>query len=255
MNRHAMRFLAAVLAILVPAAPVLADRTEWSETATLKTKRIFDDGGNLVYEENFNKASGVRVGPVFDKRPASAAAPSAATASTAAASTAPAEPEVAYAQEGERIFLREDSIIKVKLLETLDSRTAKRGDSFRYVVLTDVVCRDRRIIREGTAGTGKVLDVRRRSNWGRSGRVTCGFNFVSTVNGTRVRLAMTKRARERNEAEGYAAGASMIGLIALGPLGLVGGAFVKGRDVTIPADSVFYLGVEENVDVTGEATR
>ena len=247
MNRTASRILAAALALLVPTAPVLADRTEWSETATLKTKRIFDDGGTLVYEENFNKTSGVRVGPIFDERPAAGAAPS-ATAVTAA----PTEPEVAYTQEGERIFLREDSIIKVRLLDTLDSRTAKRGDTFRYVVLTDVVCRDRKIIREGTAGTGKVLDVRRRSTWGRSGRVTCGFSFVSTVNGTRVRLAMTRRARERNEAEGYAAGASLIGLMALGPLGLVGGAFIKGRDVTIPSDSVFYLGVEENVDVTGE---
>jgi hypothetical protein len=251
MNRTVSRFMAAVLAFLVPVTPLLADRTEWSETATLKTKRIFDDGGNLVYEENFNKASGVRVGPIFDERPAHA--PS--TAADRSPDAPPADPEVAYTQEGERIFLREDSIIKVRLLDSLDSRTTKRGDTFRYVVLTDVVCRDRKIIREGTTGTGKVLDVRRRGNWGRSGRVTCGFNFVSTVNGTRVRLAMTKRARERNEAEGYAAGASLIGLMALGPLGLVGGAFVKGRDVTIPTDSVFYLGVEENVDVTGEATR
>lgn len=217
-GRAASRVVAVILAVVVPARAALADWNEWCDTATPRVTCVVGGG------------------------PAPATAP------------IHAETDVAYTQEGERVFLREDSVIEVKLLDGLDSRTARRGDGFRYLVLTDVVCLDRRIVREGTTGTGKVLAVGRRGWWGRPGWVLCGFSFVATVRGTPVRLALTRRARDPNVAEGFAAGASLIGLAACGPLGLVGGAFVTGRDVRIPAGSVFRLGAEDNVDVTGRST-
>ena len=62
-------------------------------------------------------------------------------------------------------------------------------------------------------------------------------------------MALTKEATELNKRVGYAAGASLVGLALLGPIGLVGGVFVYGDDVNIPKGSILYLGVEKDATV------
>lgn len=219
------------------------ERVEWSESATLKTKRIFNGSGDLIYEENFNKSTGKRVGPVFDKRPKIKAPP-------------PAKKRlVTFQKTSDGFTLVKDSLIKVRLLRELSSRKTKKGESFDFEVVDSVIFEGKRVIPAKSKGTGTVSRVVRRGRWGRMGRITCDFDSVVTPGGQRVSLMMSKRARNWNKQEGYAAGASMIGLMALGPVGVVGGMFVKGRDVTIPKGAIFYLGVKEDVDVRPQAIR
>ena len=51
-----------------------------------------------------------------------------------------------------------------------------------------------------------------------------------------------------------AVGASTIGALALGPVGLVGGLFVKGKDVELPAGSVLYIQTQRDVTTKGLVT-
>lgn len=51
--------------------------------------------------------------------------------------------------------------------------------------------------------------------------------------------------------EAAAVGASTIGALALGPIGLVGGFFVKGKDVSLPAGSTLYIETQEAVTTKG----
>ena len=229
------------------------DRVEWSESATLKTKRMFNESGDLVYEENFHKSTGKRVGPVFDKRPK--VKPLVKARQRAKGPETAKERLVTFQKTGSGFTLVKDSLVKVRLLKELSSRRTKKGESFYFEVVDPVIFEGKRVIPAKSRGTGTVSRVVRRGRWGRKGRITCDFDSVVTPGGQRVSLMMSKRARNRNKQEGYAAGASMIGLMALGPVGVVGGMFVKGRDVTIPKGAIFYLGVKEDVDVRPQAIR
>ena len=235
MKNHLLFSIHLVILTIFFTACLFAEKTEWSESTTLKTKRIFDDKGDLVYEVNYDKDSGIIVGTVFDTRPK--------------ATVDKKEALITVRRDGGKYVLAHDSLIKVKLRETLDSRSTKVGEKFTFVVVEDVEYEGKKIISTGATGTGIVKNVRRHGRWGRSGRINCQFNHVTTPTGKNVTLAMSKRARECNESVGYAAGASMVGLIALGPIGIVGGMFVYGKDVTIPKGSVFYLGVDGDVNV------
>jgi hypothetical protein len=63
---------------------------------------------------------------------------------------------------------------------------------------------------------------------------------------------MGERATQQNqEAVTLAAGASMAGVLLLGPIGLVSGYFVRGKDVTIEANTEFFVEVAEDTTVWG----
>ena len=61
----------------------------------------------------------------------------------------------------------------------------------------------------------------------------------------KIYLAETVISPEPRRPEALGAGA--LGLVAFGPIGLAGGAFIKGHDVSIEAGSIFH--VEVAVDV------
>ena len=48
-----------------------------------------------------------------------------------------------------------------------------------------------------------------------------------------------------------AAGASLAGMVILGPVGIVGGAFVHGKEVNIPADVEMYIQIKEDTNAYG----
>ena len=55
--------------------------------------------------------------------------------------------------------------------------------------------------------------------------------------------------------EAAAVGASTIGALALGPIGLVGGLFVKGKDAVLPAGSELYIQTAQPVTTKGLVLR
>ncbi len=257
------RWTAVVAALLLAATlrplPAGARKVVWTETATLKTKSIYDDDGTLVYQENFDKKTGERVGRVYDIRKKRRAGKKKGKERKAPAS-ARCAPRSTYIEDktlslkrlrfrrGPRgeIVLEKNSLIKVRLLDTLSTKTSKPGDRFRFVVTNNLYYERLLLIPRGTQGTGVVKRVHGPRNWGRSGRLVCDFEFVRTVDGVPVRLELNDYAVRMNQAEGFAAGASFMGLVVLGPVGLVGGMFVKGKHTTILAGSEFYLAVKKD---------
>ena len=61
-------------------------------------------------------------------------------------------------------------------------------------------------------------------------------------------------AKDKLKMEAAAVGASTIGALALGPVGLVGGFFVKGKDVELPAGSELYIQTQKDVTTKGLVT-
>jgi hypothetical protein len=51
-----------------------------------------------------------------------------------------------------------------------------------------------------------------------------------------------------------AAGASVAGMLLFGPVGIIGGAFVKGRNVNVPAGSELFIQTENEQSLYGVIT-
>ena len=62
---------------------------------------------------------------------------------------------------------------------------------------------------------------------------------------------MLFRSKEEYKRTAGAVGASAAGAIILGPVGLVGGLFVHGNEVDIPAGTTMYAETKENAEVVG----
>ena len=90
---------------------------------------------------------------------------------------------------------------------------------------------------------------------GRDGRIVIDFGRVASLDGTFVELRVDQRATEKNKSLELAAGASMAGVMLLGPVGLVGGYFIKGKDVGIQERQPFYVETLRAVQVSGLILR
>ncbi|NLY52774.1 MAG: hypothetical protein GX063_07680, partial [Firmicutes bacterium] len=83
------------------------------------------------------------------------------------------------------------------------------------------------------------------------GRLVVDFGTLSAIDGSPVALVMEEKATEKNKSLELAAGAGMAGAILLGPIGLAGAWFVKGKDVVIPMGTEFYVEVMRDARVSG----
>ncbi len=238
-------------------ASSFADQVKWSETATLKTKTVFNRAGKVVYQCNFDKATGKIIGTVLDRR--SKAKKKVHPRKKSQTSKKPVFVP-AFRSTSTGTILVADTLIKVKILNNITTRRRpkgrrrrflnQRGMSFSYQVLTTLNHKGRKIVAPGTKGGGVIRRLTRRGRFGRGGRLGLSFGSILSSTGHRIPLILSKRAAEYNLIMGDAAGASIGGALLLGPIGLVGGAFVKGKDLTINAGSVMWVAVEGDISLS-----
>ena len=150
-----------------------------------------------------------------------------------------------------QITLPAETLVKVALETTISSSTAQVGDKVVYRVTEDVMVEGRVVVPAGTRSIATVTEVTAAGRLGKDGRVLVDFGRVSSLDGTKIPLEVDERATEKNRSLELAAGASMAGIILLGPVGLVGGYFVKGRDVQIEANTQFYVETARAIPVLG----
>ena len=150
------------------------------------------------------------------------------------------------------VTVPKETLVKIKILNDLDSGKNKVGDKVRYRVLDDVMIKDRLVIAAGTEGVGTIQEVNTAKRLGVDGRLVVDFGTLPAIDGSPVSLIMEERATEKNKSLELAAGAGMAGVILLGgPIGLAGAWFVKGKDVVIPMGTEFYVEVMRDARVSG----
>ena len=149
------------------------------------------------------------------------------------------------------VNIEEQTLVEIQLLQTVDSGKNKEGDEVKYRVSSDVIVDDRIVIPKGAIGIGKITQVVSAGSLGRNGRIVIDFGAVPALDGSNIRLQMSERATEENRRLELAAGASMAGVLLLGPLGLAGGYFVKGEDVQIKSETRFFVETERTRETLG----
>ena len=107
------------------------------------------------------------------------------------------------------------------------------------------------VLPKGAKGYGTIKKIVPARSFGRDARIDLNFTHVTAVDGTRVPVYVGDLAKQEAKTVAGAAGASIGGMIIFGPIGVVGGAFVKGQSVVIPAGTNTFVQVTNDTDVTG----
>lgn len=147
--------------------------------------------------------------------------------------------------------LFKDTLIKIKTVSELDSRKNRKGDLVVYQAVEDVYSSGLLVIPKGMQGTGTITKVQQARNFGRDAALEVSFDTMTAFDGTVVKTEMGDKAKEETKSLAKAAGASVAGMALLGPIGVVGGAFVRGSDITIPVGTEMYIQVNADVNVYG----
>jgi hypothetical protein len=149
------------------------------------------------------------------------------------------------------VTLPKDSLIKIKFMEDISSKQNVAGDKVDIAVDDNVYVGEALVLPKGAKGTATIAKVVQPRIFGRDARIDINFTDVTGVSGEKIPVTMGELAKQQAKTAAGAAGASIGGMILFGPVGVVGGAFVKGSSVTIPAGSNTYVQVQEDTPVQG----
>ncbi len=151
----------------------------------------------------------------------------------------------------ETVTLPKDSVIKLEFAEDLSSKTAQAGDVVKYKVADNVFVNDVLVIPKGAEGLGRVMKVVGPRIFGQDARIDVDFGFLYAIDNTRVKVFLGEVAKQEAKTIAGAAGATIGGMVVLGPIGVLGGAFVTGKSVNIPAGSVTFVQVKGDTEIQG----
>lgn len=149
------------------------------------------------------------------------------------------------------VTVDKDNLLKIKLITPLSTRTSRPGDVVAFEIEEDVYIDGSLILAKGAQGKGKVNKVEGSKNFGRDAQMEVSFDTVEAIDGSIINTLLGDKAKEENKSVAMAAGASLAGMVILGPIGIVGGAFVHGKEVTIPAGTNIYIQTQETSSLYG----
>ncbi len=151
--------------------------------------------------------------------------------------------------KGRWVNIPEGLLIKVRILDELDSVKNKSGDHFRLVVADDIFDGNAILFPRGSMGQGVLSEVRHPDNLGRDAQLMVDYVVIRAIDATPVRLFYGPKALKMDRSRQLAVGASAAGMLAFGPGGILLGLVIKGKETTIPAGTEFYLQVAKPVRI------
>jgi hypothetical protein len=134
----------------------------------------------------------------------------------------------------------------------MSSSSVHTGDVFQFVVMKDVVVDKMVAIRANSKGVGHVTDAHAAGSHGKSGGIRLAFDYIFAPDGSQIAVAHNKEAEERDRST---LGATALGVILTGGLGLFFHNFVHGSDVTIPNDAQTYVTTVSNRSVVLDTVK
>ena len=147
-----------------------------------------------------------------------------------------------------------NTLVKVALVTPVNAKTIRVGDVVEYTASEDIVSNGMLLFAKGAKGVGEVTKVIRAQNFGRDAKVVIDFKYLTAIDGTEVPMILGKESEEMMEHMAMAAGASIAGIAILGPIGIIGGAFVKGKNIDLPAGTELFIQTKEDATLYGLET-
>lgn len=133
------------------------------------------------------------------------------------------------------------TVVQVGTVESLSSRNARRGDTFKLRLHVPIMAGDITIVPAGTEGSGEVIHAQRASGGGKAGELLLAARHIDH-NGVHFPLRGMKLARNGKDNSTLSAVlASTISVLALA---------VKGGDIEIPAGSLATAKIAADIDTS-----
>lgn len=150
------------------------------------------------------------------------------------------------------VTLPADTVLRLRFLDTLSPGTSKAGDKVRIELTDDLVVNQCLVAPAGSLLLSDVRSVQKPRMFGVPGEVRLNFNGLQPLGPQRPQVTVgeasqkaIKEARklgDRGEATIVGAGAASIaGAVILGPVGLLGGALIRGNSIRIPEGAITYV--------------
>ncbi len=147
--------------------------------------------------------------------------------------------------------LSKDTLIKIKTVTPLDTKKNKVGEAVSFEVAEDVYASGMLVIAKGALGRAKLTKVEQAQNFGRDAKMEVGFETVEALDMKLVETLLGDKAKKETQSMATAAGAGVAGMILLGPIGVVGAAFVHGKNITVPAGTILYIQTKADTELFG----
>jgi hypothetical protein len=162
-----------------------------------------------------------------------------------------AMPSLALADDVKTV-IPEGTLVLTHLAEPMSSGQAHTGDVFQFVVTKDVVLNKLIVIRANSKGVGHVTEAHAAGSHGKSGGLRLAFDYIFAPDGSQIAVAHNKQAEEKDRST---LGATALGVILTGGLGLFFHNFVHGSDITIPDDAETYVTTISNRTVVLDSVK
>lgn len=143
------------------------------------------------------------------------------------------------------------TLIKIALSEPVTTKNIKVGDKVKYHVAADVVSDGVLVFTKGAKGEGKVTKVSPARNFGRNAELVVEFEKTKAMEGTYVDTYVGEASKTEMKNAAMAAGASIAGIALLGPVGIIAGAFVKGKNIELPEGTELYVETKHDTPLYG----
>lgn len=148
--------------------------------------------------------------------------------------------------EAARIVIPAGTLVKIRLQESLSTKFTKEGQAVSFTVQNAVKIGKRKVIEKGASVQAYISEIRHPQRFGRNASLKIKFISVNSVKGRAIPILIGEHAAKTNEQMGTAAGAAVGGALIFGPIGLLAGLFVKGKNINIPGGTILHVEVAED---------
>ena len=148
--------------------------------------------------------------------------------------------------EARSLTIPKGTLIKIRLNETLSTRSTREGKTVNFTVAENVRVNKRLVFAKGAPVEAYISDIRHPQRFGRNASLKIKFLSVLSVKNRDVPIEIGEHAAKTNQQMGMAAGAAVGGALIFGPIGLLAGLFVKGKNIDIPKGTVLHVEVSED---------
>ena len=146
-----------------------------------------------------------------------------------------------------KISLPENTLIKIALVDSINSKDLQVGDEVKFKVAEDVILNGNLVFAKGLIGTGKVVSVRKAKGWtGRNGKVEIDFNELRAVDGRNVETFVGFEAKSAMIDKEMVDGASLVAMNLNDDWNKV---LVRGKNVDIKPGTELFIQTKNSDEI------
>jgi hypothetical protein len=149
---------------------------------------------------------------------------------------------LSYGQESKKIIIPEGTIVVVRSIADISSKTAREGDLLDFVTAEEIMIDGVVVIKENSRVTANVEDAEHAKSLGKQGSLTIKFSNVKSVKGQNIPLRAVRGSTEGKSTIGSTVALSVV----LSPLFLL----KKGKEIKIPAGKQMEAYVSRDTEVS-----